>query len=345
MKFKQAIAAVTLAAAVAAPAWAAARRNIHVVGSSTVYPFATSVAERFARANPSLRPPVIESTGTGAGMKLFCAGVGERFPDIANASRRMKASEARLCQQHGVTKVTEIQVGLDGIVMAGSTGSPALSLTTRDIYLALAATPFGKPNRARTWRDVNGRLPAIPIKVIGPPPTSGTRDAIAELLMTPPCEKNAAMAAMKKSNEARFKEICTKVREDGAYIQAGENDNLIVRKLGATPGTYGLFGYSFLEENGATLRGVTINGVAPSYASISNFSYPGARPLYIYVKNQHAAAIPGIRQYVAEFTRESAWGRNGYLVRRGMIASPDGVRAANARAAQALTPVSFAALR
>ncbi|HMJ92598.1 MAG TPA: substrate-binding domain-containing protein [Allosphingosinicella sp.] len=345
MKFKQAIAAATLAAAVAAPAWAAARRNIHIVGSSTVYPFATSVAERFARANPSLRPPVIESTGTGAGMKLFCAGVGERFPDIANASRRMKASEARLCQQHGVTKVTEIQIGLDGILIAGSTRSPALALTTRDIYLALAATPYGKPNRTRTWRDVNGRLPAIPIRVMGPPPTSGTRDAIGELLMTPPCEKNAAMAAMKKTNEARFKEICTKVREDGAYIQAGENDNLIVRKLGATPGTYGLFGYSFLEGNTATLRGVTINGVAPSYASISNFSYPGARPLYIYVKNQHAAAIPGIRQYVAEFTRESTWGRGGYLVRRGMIASPDGVRTANARAAQALTPVSFAALR
>ena len=345
MKLKQAIAALMVTAAVAAPAWAAARRNIHIVGSSTVYPFATSVAERFARANPSLRPPVIESTGTGAGMKLFCGGVGERFPDIANASRRMKASEARLCQQHGVTKVTEIQVGLDGIVMAGSTRSPVLALTTRDIYLALAATPFGKPNRARTWRDVNGRLPAIPIKVMGPPPTSGTRDAIAELLMTPPCEKNAAMAAMKKSNEARFKLICTKIREDGAYIQSGENDNLIVRKLAATPGTYGLFGYSFLEENSATLRGVAINGVAPSYATISAFSYPGARPLYIYVKNQHAAAIPGIRQYVAEFTRESTWGRGGYLVRRGMIASPDRVRTANARAAQALTPVSFAALR
>jgi phosphate transport system substrate-binding protein len=288
---------------------------------------------------------VIESTGTGAGMKLFCAGVGERFPDIENASRRMKASEAQLCARNGVTKVTEIQVGLDGIVIAGSMQSPALALGTADIYRALAATPFGHPNRARTWHDVNPRLPAIPIRVIGPPPTSGTRDAIGELLMTPPCERNAAMAALKKSNEARFKEICTRIREDGAYIQAGENDNLIVRKLGATPGTYGIFGYSYLEENHATLRGVTINGVAPSYASIANFSYPGARPLYIYVKNQHVLAIPGIRQYVAEFTRESTWGRGGYLVRRGMIASPDPVRAGNARLAQALTPVSFAALR
>jgi len=345
MKLAKAIAAITLVAAAAAPAWAAARRNIHIVGSSTVYPFATSVAERFARANPTLRPPVIESTGTGAGMKLFCAGVGERFPDIENASRRMKASEARLCAQNGVTRVTEIQIGLDGIVLAGSTRTPAMAITTRDFYLALAATPFGRPNRARTWHDVNPRLPNIPISVIGPPPTSGTRDAVGELLMTPPCEKNAAMAAMKKANEARFKEICTRIREDGAYIQAGENDNLIVRKLGATPGTYGIFGYSFLEENAATLRGVTVNGVAPTYATIANFSYPGARPLYIYVKNQHAAAIPGIRQYVAEFTRESTWSRSGYLVRRGMIASPDAVRANNARLAQALTPVSFAALR
>jgi phosphate transport system substrate-binding protein len=278
-------------------------------------------------------------------MKLFCAGIGERFPDIANASRRMKASEAKACAQNGVSRVTEIQVGLDGIVLAGSTKSPALQLTTRDIYLALAKAPFGKPNRAKTWKDVNGRLPAIPIRVIGPPPTSGTRDAVAELLMTPPCEQNAAMAALKKSDEAKFKAICTGIREDGAYIQAGENDNLIVRKLEAAPGTYGLFGYSFLEENSGTLRGVPINGVAPSYATISSFKYPGARPLFIYVKTQHAAAIPGIRQYLAEFTRESTWGRNGYLVRRGMIASPDNVRAAYAKAARELTPVALASLK
>jgi phosphate transport system substrate-binding protein len=345
MKMRTAVAAIALAAVAATPLWAASRRSIRIVGSSTVYPFAAAVAERFARANPGVPAPIIESTGTGSGMKLFCAGVGERFPDIENASRRMKASEAKLCAQNGVSRITEIQVGLDGIVLAGGKGSPVLSLTTRDIYLALAATPFGKPNRAKTWRDVNGRLPAIPIKVYGPPPTSGTRDAIGELFMTPACEKNAALAALKKTNEAKFKAICTGVRGDGAYVEAGENDNLIVRKLGVTPGAYGFFGYSYLEENQGTLRGATINGVAPGYNAIANFSYPGARPLYIYVKNAHAAAIPGIRQFVAEFTRESTWGRNGYLVRRGMIASPDNVRSNYAKVARELAPVALASIK
>ena len=345
MKLRTAVAAIALAAVAAAPAWSASRRSIRIVGSSTVYPFASAVAERFARANPGVPAPIIESTGTGAGMKLFCAGIGERFPDIENASRRMKASEAKLCAQNGVSRVTEIQVGLDGIVLAGGKASPVLNLTTRDIYAALAATPWGKPNRAKTWRDVNGKLPAIPIKVYGPPPTSGTRDAIGELLMTPPCEKNAAMAALKKTNEAKYKAICTGIRRDGAYVEAGENDNLIVRKLGVTPGAYGFFGYSYLEENQATLRGASINGVAASYNAIANFSYPGARPLYIYVKNAHAAAIPGIRQFVAEFTRESAWGRGGYLVRRGMIASPDNVRANYAKVARELAPVALASIK
>ena len=345
MKIRIAVAAISVAAVMATPALGAGRRNIHIVGSSTVYPFTTAVAERFARANPGIPAPIIESTGTGAGMKLFCAGVGERFPDIEDASRRMKASEAKTCAANGVTKVTEIQVGLDGIVLAGSKNSPALNLSRRDIYLALAANPYGKPNRAKTWKDVNPKLPNVKIQVYGPPPTSGTRDAIGELLMTPPCEANAGMAAMKKANEAKFKAICTGIREDGAYVEAGENDNLIVRKLGVTPGAYGLFGYSYLEENAGTLQGATIDGVAPSYDSIASFKYPGARPLYIYVKNAHAAAIPGIRQFVAEFTKESTWGRGGYLARRGMISSPDNVRAAAARAARELAPVAFASLK
>ncbi|HEX8063807.1 MAG TPA: substrate-binding domain-containing protein, partial [Allosphingosinicella sp.] len=186
---------------------------------------------------------------------------------------------------------------------------------------------------------------AIPIRVYGPPPTSGTRDAIGELLMTPACEKNAAVAALKKTNEAKFKAICTGIRRDGAYVEAGENDNLIVRKLGVTPGAYGFFGYSYLEENQGSLRGASINGVAPGYNAIADFSYPGARPLYIYVKNAHAAAIPGLRQYVAEFTRETTWGRSGYLVRRGMIASPVRVRAHYARIARELAPVALASLK
>lgn len=345
MKIRTAVAAISLVAVAATPVWAASRRSIHIVGSSTVYPFATAVAERFARANPGIPAPIIESTGTGAGMKLFCGGIGERFPDITNASRRMKASEAKLCTQNGVTKITEIQVGLDGIVLAGAKNSPALAVTQRDIYMALSATPYGKPNRAKTWRDVNAKLPNIPIRVYGPPPTSGTRDAVVELLLTPGCEKNASMVALKKSDEAKHKKICTGMREDGAFVEAGENDNLIVRKIAATPGAYGLFGYSFLEENLGSLQGATINGVTPTYDNIATFKYPGARPMFIYVKNAHAAAIPGIRQFVAEFTRESTWGRNGYLARRGLIASPDAVRANYAKAARSLSPVALAGLK
>jgi phosphate transport system substrate-binding protein len=298
-----------------------------------------------ARANPRLGTPIIESTGTGAGFKLFCAGVGERFPDISNASRRMKASEAKQCAGNGVKDVTEIQIGLDGVAVATAKGMPIGGITQRDLYLALAKTPFGKPNKARTWKDVNPRLPALPIRVYGPPTTSGTRDALGELLMTPPCEANASMAALKKADEARFKTICTGIRTDGAYIEAGENDNLIVQKLAANPGTLGIFGYSFLEENTATVKGVTINGVAPTYQTISTFKYPGARPLYIYVKNAHVRAIPAIRAFVAEMTKESAIGPKGYMLSGGLVAAPAPVRARAQLAARNLTPVKFAELK
>ena len=321
-------------------------RSMRAVGSSTVYPFAKLVAERVARANPRLGTPIIESTGTGAGMKLFCAGVGERFPDIENASRRMKASEAKQCAANGVTKVTEIQVGLDGVTFATAKSSPLANLTQRDIYMALAKTPFGKPNRAKTWKDVNGRLPAIPIRVYGPPTTSGTRDALAELILTPPCEANPSMAALKKSDENKFKAICQGVREDGPYIQAGENDNLIVQKIEANAGTIGVFGFSYLEENMDKLKGIPVNGVIPTYDSISSFKYPGARPLYVYVKNAHAAAIPAVRAFVAEFTKESTFGPNGYLRRSGgMIAAPNNVRARSQMAARNLAPLNLASLK
>jgi phosphate transport system substrate-binding protein len=327
------------------PTAATARTQIRAVGSSTVYPFAKAVAERMARTNPKFGVPIIESTGTGAGLKLFCQGVGERFPDIANASRRIKASETKLCAANGVNQITEIQIGMDGIALAMGKGGQLSNLTQRDVYMAIAKTPFGKPNRAKTWKDVNPRLPAIPIRVYGPPPTSGTRDALGELLMTPPCEANASMAALKKSDEARFKAICTGVREDAAFVQAGENDNLIVQKIAATPGAVGIFGYSYLEENQGKLKGIAINGVTPTYDSIAGFKYPGARPLYIYVKNAHARAIPSIRAYVAEFTKETTWGKGGYLVQRGMIAAPDAVRARNAQAARALSPLNLASVK
>lgn len=324
---------------------AADARSLRAVGSSTVYPFAKQVAERITRANPRLGNPVIESTGTGGGMKLFCAGVGERFPDIANASRRMKASEAKLCAANGVSKITEIQIGLDGVALATARATPLGGITQRDLYMAIAATPYGKPNRAKTWKDVNAKLPALPIRVYGPPATSGTRDALAELLMTPPCEANASMAALKKSNEAKFKAICTGVRTDGAYIEAGENDNLLVQKLGANPGNVGVFGYSYLEENLNKVKGIAINGVQPTYQTISSFSYPGARPLYIYVKNAHVNAIPAIRAYVAEFTKESAIGPNGYLKSAGLVAAPNPVRARSQMAARNMAPLNLAGLK
>jgi phosphate transport system substrate-binding protein len=339
-----ALAGVALAATTASTA-AEARTQMRAVGSSTVYPFAKQVAERVARANPRLGSPIIESTGTGAGIKLFCAGVGERFPDVANASRRMKASEAKACSANGVTKVTEIQVGIDGIALSTSRRTPIQGLTTRDVYLALAKTPFGKPNKAKTWKDVNAKLPALPIRVYGPPPTSGTRDAFGELVMTAGCDSNAGMAAVKKANEAKYKAICTGMREDGAFIEAGENDNLIVQKLEANPGTVGIFGYSYLEENANLLKGIAINGVAPTYDTISSFKYPGARPLFVYIKNAHVGAIPSIKAFVAEFTKESAFGPKGYLRQAGLIASPNQVRARSQVAARSLAPLNFAGLK
>lgn len=324
---------------------AADARSMRAVGSSTVYPFAKMVAERVARANPRLGTPIIESTGTGGGIKLFCAGVGARFPDVANASRRMKASEAKTCAANGVGQITEVQVGIDGIAFATAKQTPLAGLTIRDIYMALAKTPFGKPNRAKTWKDVNAKLPALPIRVYGPPPTSGTRDALTELIMTAGCETNGSMAALKKSDEKKHKAVCTGMREDGAFIEAGENDNLIVQKLASSPGTLGIFGYSYLEENTSRLKGIAINGVDPTYDAISSFRYPGARPLYVYVKNAHANAIPAVRAFVAEFTKESAFGPGGYLRKSGLIASPNAIRARSQQAARGLRPLNLASLK
>jgi phosphate transport system substrate-binding protein len=345
MERKSLAIAATAVMALTVSTAADARSQMRAVGSSTVYPFAKAVAERVARANPRLGTPIVESTGTGAGFKLFCGGVGARFPDVSNASRRMKASEAKQCRANGVAEITEIQIGLDGLAAATARSSVLGNLTQREIYLAIAKTPFGKPNKARTWKDVNGKLPAIPIRVYGPPTTSGTRDSLHELILTPACETNGALAALKKSDENKFKQICHGLRTDGAYVEAGENDNLIVQKLAANPNTIGFFGYSFLEENTARLKGIAINGVQPSYQSISSFKYPGARPLYIYVKNAHARAIPAIRAFVAEFTKESAMGPKGYLTQHGLIAAPNAARARSQMAARSLAPMNFASLK
>ncbi len=313
----------------------ASRDTIRAVGSSTVYPMTTAVAEQFVRKNPSFKAPIVESTGTGGGMKLFCGGVGASHPDIANASRRIKASEIETCAQNGVKDIVEIQIGIDGIVLAESLSGPSIKLTPADVYKALAAKPFGKAQTAKTWKDVNPALPAIAISVYGPPPTSGTRDAFVELILEPGCKSDPAMKALKESNEDEFKSICTSVREDGVFIEAGENDNLIVQKLVANPQSLGIFGYSFLEENTSKVRGIAINGVMPSYDAIADYSYPGARPLYIYVKGAHLKVIPGLKEFVAEYA--SAWNKDGYLARRGLIAAPDAVRAKNLEVATKLT--------
>lgn len=314
----------------------ASRDFVRAVGSSTLYPFATVVAESTAKS-AGIKSPVIESTGTGAGMKLFCAGVGAAHPDIENASRRMKASEYAECAKNGVDKVIEIQVGLDGIAFAEAQGGPGMTLTPVDVYKALAANPFGKPNTAKTWADVNPALPAIPILVYGPPSTSGTRDALAELILAKGCDTDPAMKALKESDSDAHKKICTGVREDGAYVDSGENDNLIVQKISQNPKAIGVFGFSFLEENPDKLKGIAMSGVMPTYASISDFSYPGARPLYIYVKAAHLNAIKGLKEYVAEWG--NLWGPDGALKAKGMVISPEDVRQKNAAVIAGLTPL------
>lgn len=336
---------VALAACQGVGGSAEARTQIRAVGSSTVYPFTTAVAEQFVRKNPQFKPPIVESTGTGAGMKLFCAGVGAQHPDIENASRRIKASEVANCKANGVTNIVEIKVGIDGIVLAESKKAANFDVSPRDIYAALAATPFGKPNQAKTWKDVNPKLPATPIRVYGPPPTSGTRDALTELLLDAGCNTNPAMKALKKSDEAKHKAVCTKVREDGAYIEAGENDNLIVQKIEANPGSVGIFGYSYFEENQNQLGALTINGVAPTYDSISAFKYPAARPLFIYVKGAHVKAVPGLKEFIAEYSKESTWGPQGYLARRGLIAAPDAERQRYAKIATGVAPLDLASVK
>lgn len=313
----------------------ASRDAAWAVGSSTLYPFAAAVAEEVAKGG--VKAPKVEQNGSGAGIKLFCAGVGAAHPDIANASRRMKKSEFEDCQKNGVKDIAEIQVGLDGIAFAEGKTGPGMALTPTDIYKALAAKPFGKPNTAKTWKDVNPALPALPILVYGPPTTSGTRDALAELILTKGCDSDPAMKALKEKDKDAHKKVCTEVREDGAYVDSGEEDNLIVQKLAENANAIGIFGYSFLEENMDKLKGITIDGIQPTYASISDFSYPGARPLYIYVKMAHLNAVPGLKEFIATWPK--VWGPDGLLKKKGMVISPEDVR--NKNAPLAANPVAM----
>jgi phosphate transport system substrate-binding protein len=316
------------------------RDSVRAVGSSTVYPFAKLVAENFARSNPDFGSPIMESTGTGGGIELFCQGVGASTPDIANASRRMKASEFEECQKNGVTEITEIQVGLDGIAFASAQGGIDMNLTPEAVYRALAARPYGKEQTAKTWRDVDPSLPAKPILVYGPPSTSGTRDALKELVLTPGCDADAKMKALKDSNKEQHEQLCTELRSDGAYVDSGEQDNLIVQKIEGNPDAVGIFGYSYLEENLDKLQGLTMNGVEPTYDNIASFQYPGARPLFIYVKNAHLDAIRGLREFVAEWAR--SWGKDSPLAAIGLVASPDDVAARSQKLASDFTPLTAA---
>jgi phosphate transport system substrate-binding protein len=321
---------------------AQARDQIRVVGSSTVFPFATAVAEQFGQKS-GLKTPVVESTGTGGGIKLFCSGVGEATPDIANASRQIKKSEIEACAAAGVKEITEVKIGFDGIVLANSKKHAPFQLSEKEIWLALAKeVPVdGKlvANPNTTWKQINPALPAEKIEVLGPPPTSGTRDAFVELVMDRACEEVPEVKALTDANAK--KAACQTIREDGAYIDAGENDNLIVQKLEANPAALGIFGYSFLDQNIDKLQGSTIQGVAPTFENIADAKYPIARSLYFYVKNAHVGVVPGIREFIAEFTSDAAIGEEGYLVDKGLIPLPEDVIESVRSTASQLTPLSM----
>jgi phosphate transport system substrate-binding protein len=365
MKFKTQVMALAVAATALTAGQAIARDYINIVGSSTVYPFATVVAEKYGKSGH--KTPKIESTGSGGGMKLFCSGIGPEHPDITNASRRMKKSEQEKCAKNGITDVIEVKVGYDGIAIANSKKAPKFSLSRKDIFMALAKQipgPDGKlmDNPNKTWKDVNSSLPATKIEVLGPPPTSGTRDAFAELAMEGGAKKFADLKTLRGSKDEKeikslmsklgipmsvynkkgkkvFKAVAHAIREDGAYIEAGENDNLIVQKLEANPSALGVFGFSFLDQNADKVQGSKIDGIDITFESIADGSYPVSRPLYFYVKKAHVGTIPGIEGYLAEFTSDKAWGDEGYLADKGMIPMPKAERSKFGSDANKLNPM------
>jgi phosphate transport system substrate-binding protein len=325
-----------LIAASALAGVAEARDQIRIVGSSTVYPFTTAVAENFGKST-GMKTPVVESSGTGGGMKLFCAGVGAETPDFTNASRPMKKSEFEDCAKNGVTDIVEIQVGFDGLSIASSKSAPDVELSKKQVFMALAKEVPGADgklvaNPYKMWNEIDPALPAKKIEVLGPPPTSGTRDSFVELVMEKGAEGFDSLKALKESDGKAFEKVWKSVREDGAYVEAGENDNLIVQKLEANPDAFGIFGFSFLEENESQLKGVKVDGVVPTFETIADGSYKVARPLYIYAKKQHVGTIPGIAEFVAEYVSDKAIGEEGYLADKGLVALP-GDKAEAVRAA------------
>lgn len=342
-------AAIAAAVSLGQPCAAGGRDALSIVGSSTVYPFSTVVAEHLGKGGKA-KTPKVESTGTGGGIKLFCEGVGVQYPDVANASRAMKPGEFKTCQGAGVKEIVEVKIGYDGIVLAQSKQAQPFGVSRKDVYLALAkkvpdpkCQDCGKliDNPYKTWADVNPDLPNRKIEVLGPPPTSGTRDAFAELVLEAGCQEFEWLKDWKKKKESDFKKFCQTVREDGAYIEAGENDNLIVQKLTTNPNAIGVFGYSFLEENLDKVSALPVEGVSPDYDTISGMQYTVSRPLYFYVKKAHIGMIPGIEEYIREFTSESAWGDEGYLTKKGFIPLPEHERKEMASKARQLKLLSM----
>ncbi|HEX7108313.1 MAG TPA: PstS family phosphate ABC transporter substrate-binding protein [Aestuariivirga sp.] len=322
---KKVLLAVSALALFAGPALA--RDLIRIVGSSTVYPFTTTVAENFGKTS-GMKTPVVESTGTGGGMKLFCASVGEDSPDLTNASRRIKKSEFEDCAKNGVTEIVEVKIGFDGLTLAASKDAPAMKLTKQQVFMALAKQvpdADGKlvDNPYKMWSDIDASLPASKIEVLGPPPTSGTRDSFMELAMEVGAAKFKSLEALKKSDAKAFEAVWKSIREDGAYVEAGENDNLIVQKLQANPAALGIFGFSFLEENASSIKGLEIDGVAPAYETVASGDYKMARPLFIYAKKQHVGVVPGMAEFVAEYVSDKALGVDGYLADKGLITLPE----------------------
>ena len=311
---------------------AQARDQIRIVGSSTVYPFATVVAEQFGKTS-NVKTPVIESTGSGGGLKLFCSGVGVDHPDITNSSRAIKKSEVESCAKNGVKEIIEVKIGYDGIVIGQSKAAPLMKVTIPQLFEALSKEVVrgGKAvaNPNVTWADIDKSLPANKIEVMGPPPTSGTRDAFVELVMDVGCMSY-------KGKEAGV--TCGEMREDGAFIEAGENDVLIVRKLEENKNAFGIFGFSFLDQNADKIQGATVSGQEPTFENIADGKYPVSRPLFFYVKKAHIGTIPGIEAFLKEFTSDKAWGPDGYLSDKGLIPMPQKERDSYAKAAQGMIP-------
>jgi phosphate transport system substrate-binding protein len=315
---------LVLSAAISTSAFAQTRDQIRVVGSSTVYPFTTTVAENFGRAK-KFKTPIVESTGTGGGFKIFCGGIGTSHPDAVNASRAIKKAEFELCQNNGVTEIVEIKIGFDGLTITQAKKGPSIRLTVAQVFLAIAErVPDNSgtliPNPYRNWSDIDSALPNVKIEILGPPPTSGTRDSFHELFMEPGAE--VVLKELKNSNPKAFETAWKSLRKDGAYVEAGENDNVIVQKLLTNPNAFGIFGFSFLDENLATLRGVPIDGIDPTFDNISSYKYKGSRPLFVYIKKQHIGVIVGLREFAEEYVSARAISENGYLSRKGLVALP-----------------------